>query len=48
MTEKDAVKCIEFAQSNWWYVPVETEILGQSAIELVNKITQKIQKVKNG
>lgn len=48
MTEKDAVKCIEFAQSNWWYVPVETEILGQSARELVNKITQKIQKVKNG
>ncbi|WP_143869712.1 tetraacyldisaccharide 4'-kinase [Catenovulum sediminis] len=23
MTEKDAVKCREFAQANWWYLPIE-------------------------
>ncbi len=27
MTEKDAVKCQTFAQENWWYVPVEAEIV---------------------
>ena len=26
MTEKDAVKCLDFAKENWWYVPVTTEI----------------------
>lgn len=29
MTEKDAVKCIAFAQPNWWYVPVEAHIEGE-------------------
>ncbi|MEQ5204940.1 tetraacyldisaccharide 4'-kinase, partial [Providencia rettgeri] len=23
MTEKDAVKCHSFAQTNWWYLPVK-------------------------
>lgn len=23
MTEKDAVKCTEFSQSNWWYLPID-------------------------
>lgn len=23
MTEKDAVKCVDFAQDNWWYLPVQ-------------------------
>ncbi|BFU59549.1 MULTISPECIES: tetraacyldisaccharide 4'-kinase [Rodentibacter] len=27
MTEKDAVKCETFAQENWWYVPVEADIV---------------------
>ena len=27
MTEKDAVKCQSFAKDNWWYVPVDAEIL---------------------
>ncbi|PJG85867.1 tetraacyldisaccharide 4'-kinase [Conservatibacter flavescens] len=31
MTEKDAVKCRGFAQENWWYVPVQTEIVGDTA-----------------
>nr|WP_309300896.1 tetraacyldisaccharide 4'-kinase [Providencia alcalifaciens] len=26
MTEKDAVKCQTFAQSNWWYLPIEANI----------------------
>lgn len=25
MTEKDAVKCEQFAQHNWWFVPVEAQ-----------------------
>ena len=27
MTEKDAVKCQSFAKDNWWYIPVDAEIL---------------------
>ncbi|WP_109078789.1 tetraacyldisaccharide 4'-kinase [Aggregatibacter kilianii] len=41
MTEKDAVKCLAFAQENWWYVPVTTEILGIKAQQLIQKIVQK-------
>lgn len=26
MTEKDAVKCREFAKQNWWYLPVDAKI----------------------
>jgi tetraacyldisaccharide 4'-kinase len=26
MTEKDAVKCLPFAQDNWWYLPVEAQV----------------------
>ncbi|WP_392565665.1 tetraacyldisaccharide 4'-kinase [Utexia brackfieldae] len=26
MTEKDAVKCMPFAQSNWWYLPIDAEL----------------------
>ncbi|KAA1192997.1 tetraacyldisaccharide 4'-kinase [Photorhabdus heterorhabditis] len=26
MTEKDAVKCFNFAQSNWWYLPVDAQL----------------------
>jgi len=28
MTEKDAVKCINFAADDWWYVPVEAQLPG--------------------
>ena len=27
MTEKDAVKCQSFAKDNWWYIPVDAEII---------------------
>lgn len=26
MTEKDAIKCRDFAQPNWWYLPVDAEL----------------------
>ena len=41
MTEKDAVKCLAFAQENWWYVPVTTEIQGAKTQQLIQKIVQK-------
>lgn len=40
MTEKDAVKCGQFAQQNWWYVPVDADISGQKATALLDKIEQ--------
>ena len=39
MTEKDAVKCVAFAKSNWWYVPVEAEIQGEAVQQLLNRIS---------
>lgn len=42
MTEKDAVKCRAFAQGNWWYVPVETQLMGDTQ-KLLAKIEQKIK-----
>lgn len=34
MTEKDAVKCRSFAQSNWWYLPVTAsfDLIGEQKI----------------
>ncbi|UDG81468.1 Tetraacyldisaccharide 4'-kinase [Candidatus Profftia lariciata] len=40
MTEKDAVKCRIFAQSNWWYLPVSAMIPDDKANELLTKITK--------
>ncbi|SEP95335.1 tetraacyldisaccharide 4'-kinase [Basfia succiniciproducens] len=45
MTEKDAVKCFPFARENWWYVPVEAKITGQSAVNFIENI---VERVKNG
>ncbi|MGR6981306.1 tetraacyldisaccharide 4'-kinase [Testudinibacter sp. P27/CKL/0425] len=42
MTEKDAVKCGQFARENWWYVPVEAEL--DPAINVV--VEQILQEVK--
>lgn len=41
MTEKDAVKCMTFAEEYWWYVPVTTEIQGEKAQQFIQKIVQK-------
>lgn len=38
MTEKDAVKCRAFAQSNWWYVPVVAEFSENSTACLLEPI----------
>ncbi|MGC6247745.1 tetraacyldisaccharide 4'-kinase [Bisgaard Taxon 45] len=40
MTEKDAVKCMAFAQQNWWYVPVEAEIKGTKVRSFLAKFDQ--------
>lgn len=34
MTEKDAVKCREFAAENWWYLPVRAELPEAFALTL--------------
>ncbi|QLK60637.1 tetraacyldisaccharide 4'-kinase [Enterobacteriaceae bacterium Kacie_13] len=44
MTEKDAVKCRNFAQANWWYLPVEAKIQGRVAEKLLQRITDLILK----
>ncbi len=44
MTEKDAVKCREFAQEHWWYLPVDAKLSEQAQQILqakVNNITLK-------
>ncbi|MWN89474.1 tetraacyldisaccharide 4'-kinase [Gilliamella sp. Pra-s65] len=41
MTEKDAVKCRQFAQPNWWYLPVDAVIPVQ-AIEQICSLLDKI------
>lgn len=44
MTEKDAVKCRTFAQSNWWYLPVNAELQGPDAQHLLEKLTLLAQR----
>ncbi|SCB97262.1 tetraacyldisaccharide 4'-kinase [Gilliamella intestini] len=41
MTEKDAVKCRQFAQPNWWYLPIDAVIPVQ-AIEQICSLLDKI------
>ena len=38
MTEKDAVKCQEFAQNNWWYLPVSAHFSEHDQQILQHKI----------
>lgn len=38
MTEKDAVKCRAFAQSHWWYLPVDAELSGEQPEQLLNEL----------
>lgn len=52
MTEKDAVKCQAFAKENWWYVPVEAEIVeakkqGEKLPHFWQQIDQLVEKYKN-
>lgn len=52
MTEKDAVKCQPFAKENWWYVPVEAEIVeaekqGENLLHFWTKIETLMEKYKH-
>jgi len=43
MTEKDAVKCASFAQSNFWVLPVSAEI----DVQLMTVILNKLDRLRN-
>lgn len=40
MTEKDAVKCREFARENWWYVAIDTTFSEQFVAVLSDRISE--------
>ncbi len=40
MTEKDAVKCQSFAQSSWWYLPVDAQFPEEKAQQILNEIIE--------
>lgn len=44
MTEKDAVKCLQFATKNMWYIPIEATISGK----LKQLILEKLRNIPNG
>ena len=53
MTEKDAVKCQSFANDNWWYVPVDAEIIeaekqGENLPHFWDKIDKLVAQYRNG
>lgn len=43
MTEKDAVKCRDFAAHNWWYLPVNAKLSEQFDKQFMSQVTQLIQ-----
>ncbi|UJF20851.1 tetraacyldisaccharide 4'-kinase [Shewanella sp. OMA3-2] len=43
MTEKDAVKCRDFALQNWWYLPVNAKLSEQFDSQFMSRVTQLIQ-----
>ncbi|PHM41799.1 tetraacyldisaccharide 4'-kinase [Xenorhabdus szentirmaii] len=38
MTEKDAVKCFQFAQDNWWYLPVHAHFPQEKGEKVLDEI----------
>lgn len=44
MTEKDAVKCRDFAQANWWYLPVDAIMTDQRAQRLLTDLVTLAQR----
>ncbi|AAZ41013.1 tetraacyldisaccharide 4'-kinase [Candidatus Blochmanniella pennsylvanica str. BPEN] len=46
MTEKDAVKCIDFAHDNWWYVHTEVKINKIDTHNLLSMVENKIRYYK--
>jgi tetraacyldisaccharide 4'-kinase len=43
MTEKDAVKCTEFAKDNWWYLPVDAQIKNKQITPLLDALFDKVK-----
>lgn len=43
MTEKDAVKCREFAADNWWYLPVDARFSEQDELRILNRIKEVME-----
>ncbi|WP_261817115.1 tetraacyldisaccharide 4'-kinase [Vibrio gallicus] len=43
MTEKDAVKCRDFAHSNWWYLPVSANISSRNTTTVLDKINEVLK-----
>lgn len=43
MTEKDAVKCTDFAAKNWWYLPVSAEISPTDQQCILDKIKEVME-----
>ena len=46
MTEKDAIKCRDFAQNNWWYLAVNAKINNEFDRTLLNKLAKAVAKKK--
>jgi len=44
MTEKDAVKCRQFARSNWYFLPISAQFDGQFEAKLI----QRVKEVEHG
>ncbi|MDE9434567.1 tetraacyldisaccharide 4'-kinase [Xenorhabdus bovienii] len=45
MTEKDAVKCFEFAQPNWWYLPVSAHFPEEKEQKMLDEICALLPKL---
>lgn len=43
MTEKDAVKCEEFAQDNWWYLPVSAQFEEEAQQQILKRIKEVME-----
>ncbi len=43
MTEKDAVKCRDFAEENWWYLPVSANISQENTKTVLDKINEVLK-----
>lgn len=47
MTEKDAVKCRDFAEDNWWYVAIDAKVPEKFVAELSDRISD-LKRKNNG
>ncbi|MDX7988254.1 tetraacyldisaccharide 4'-kinase [Xenorhabdus sp. 12] len=44
MTEKDAVKCFQFSQPNWWYLPVSAQLPEREGKQMLDEILTLLPK----